>query len=215
MIEAQLRKPDLLPGKCRRRPRQLRRKAVEIAIPMQRDKIDRAAGTRLHERRQPHPSGRGTGNRRSAQLNPAGRERLDRGFPRVGRALRRDVAAAPVRDHVGLVEADYVLDLRHGVTHVRHERVGVVAPQHRDEFEGGRSPDDSGGCEVAVAVVPCHGGLGPDEDAVVFREDGGRDVDQPALGIGGDSRCAADGEGEGEEGEGVHGAAGGGVVVVG
>lgn len=214
MIEPQLRKPDLLPRERRRRPRQLCREAVEIAIPMQRDKIDRAAGTRLHKRRQPHSAGRGTGDCRRAQLNPVGRERLDRCLPRVGRALRRDVAAAPVRDHVGLVEADYVLDLGHGVAHVRHERVGVVAPEHWYEFQGRGSPDDGGRREVAVAVVPGHGGLGADEDAVVFREDGGRDVDQPALGIGGDRRCTADGESEGEEGEGVHGAAGGGCAVV-
>lgn len=186
---------------------------VEITIPMQRDEVDRATVTRLHERNQPVLAPRRTRDTRRTQLDPVRGERLDRRLPRGGSALGGDVATAPVGDHVWLVESDDVLGLGHGVADVGEEGVGVVAPEHGDEFEGGSAADDGRGGGAPVAVVPGHGILGANEDGIVPGVDARGDVDQAAFGGGGLGVGAAgggDGDRE-EEGEGMHGGGGGAV----
>lgn len=184
----------------------MRLEPVEITIPMQRDEVDRAAVTRLHERNQPVPAPRRTRDTGRTQLDPVRGERLDRRLPRGNRALGGHVAAAPVGDHVWLVEGDDVLDLGHGVADVGDEGVGVVAPEHGNEFEGGSGSDDGWGCGRAVAVVPGHGIFGTDEDGVVTGVDAGGDVDQATFrggGLGVGAAGGGDGDRE-EEGEGMH-----------
>lgn len=96
---------------------------------------------------------------------------------------------------------------------VGEEGVGVVAPEHWDEFEGGLGGGDGGGGEGLVVVVPGEGGVLGEEDGVVGWVLWGGDVDEAALGEGAGGQGEEGGEEE-EEGEGEHcGGLGGGVEV--